>query len=145
MSDRAIGESGAWLEKPKPRILQRRAEKRKADAEKRDVYLLVDARDCKQCKVCGRKGNPYAVDPLGKLHHVHILDASLGGEMKTWNLWLGCSICHALIHAKQLWPVTRNADQSMRFEIHEAAVVEVFGRKHLPAHVRIVTDARGVR
>jgi hypothetical protein len=142
MGERQIGEAGTWIDKPKSRILGKRAARAQAAAAQREVYQWVDARDGKQCRICGRKGNPYAVDPLGKLHHVHLLDASLGGAMKPWNLYLGCWICHALIHAKQLWPTTRNADLPMMFEIHEAAVVEVFGRRHLPPHVSIVTDPR---
>jgi hypothetical protein len=45
---------------------------------------------------------------------------------------------HALEHAKQLWFVGANANERIEFEIHEAAVVEVFGNRVLPAHVRMV-------
>lgn len=60
----------------------------------------------------------------------------------TENLVSLCPFCHALIHAKQLWIVGENADTRLRFEIDEAAVVDLFGSKVVPRDVRIVLAPR---
>jgi len=128
---------------PKPskldRVLREEAEKREAEAVKRQVYRDVDLRDERRCIICGRHGNPNATTTLGRLHRVHLVDLSLGGEMSTRHVYLGCWICHAVIHAKQLFPVGMDANQDLRFEILEAAVVHVFGSQELPKHVSIIT------
>ena len=67
---------------------------------------------------------------------------SKGGPTSTENECLLCQYCHALIHARQLWILGKNADKRLTFEIHEAAVVDIFGSRTLPAHVRIVTNSR---
>jgi hypothetical protein len=128
--------------KPAPRIFSKRDDQREADRIRREVYAAVDARDQKRCRCCDRRGNPYALDPLGKIHRCHIVDASRGGAMSAENIFSGCWICHALIHAKQLFVVGTNANKPLRFELHEAAVVEAFGVRLLPKHVRIIADSR---
>jgi hypothetical protein len=75
---------------------------------------------------------------LGRIHRAHIRDASRGGEYLPSNLCSLCWICHALEHAKQLWFVGDDANALIGFEIHEAAVVDVFGAQPLPRHVRII-------
>ncbi len=127
---------------PKPskldRVLRAQDEKREAERAKRETYAVVDVRDNRRCRCCARQGNPYATTTLGRLHHVHLLDASLLGPMSPENVYLGCWLCHALIHAKQLRPIGENANELLQFEIDEAAVVHVFGTDELPKHVSIV-------
>lgn len=131
------------LEKPRPRVLDKRDDKRDTDRIKREVYADVDERDGRRCRCCGRKGNPDALTALGKIHRAHIQDASKLGEMSAKNLCSLCWICHALEHAKQLHFIGTNANRpSLGFEIDEAAVVEVFGTRTLPKHVHIVTKGR---
>lgn len=131
---------------PKPskldRVLREQDVKSRREKAKRDAYALVDVRDHRQCIICGRKGNPYATTTLGRLHHCHLRDASLLGAMASKNIFLGCWICHALIHAKQLTPIGTNADEGLTFDIEEAAVVHVFGANVLPKHVRIILPAK---
>jgi len=124
--------------KPRPRIFDAREDQREADRQKRAVYAEVDARDQKRCQCCGRRGNPEALTTLGKIHRAHIRDASRGGALTAGNLVSLCAWCHSLVHAKQLWIVGTDANAGVTFEIHEAAVVEIFGVKQLPAHVHIV-------
>lgn len=119
------------------RVLREQQDKRETDALKRTVYREVDQLDERKCRCCGRHGNPYATTTLGRLHHAHLIDASLGGEMSIFNIYLLCWICHALVHAKQVFPIGLNARQ-VAFEIYEAAVVHVFGSDPLPKHVAIV-------
>jgi hypothetical protein len=128
--------------KPRPKVLEKRDTRRADTAWKRLVYDEIDARDQKRCRCCSRRGNPYALDPLGKIHRVHIRDASLGGDLSPANIFSGCWICHALIHAKQLFVIGTDARYQLDFEIHEAAVVEVFGPGELPPHVHIIAAPR---
>lgn len=128
--------------KARPHILDKRDDRREDERVQRAVYEEIDARDLKRCRVCMRRGNPYALDPLGKIHRCHLRDASLGGPMAAANIFSGCWICHALIHAKQLFPIGTNANHRLEFDINEAAVVEVFGSRTLPSHVHIIAEAR---
>lgn len=128
--------------KPRPKIFEKRDTKRADEALQRLVYADVDARDGKRCRCCGRYGNPYAIDPLGKIHRCHIRDKSRGGEMSAANLCSLCWICAALETGKQLFFVGTNANHELHFEIYEVAVVEVFGSRELPSHVHIITEAR---
>jgi hypothetical protein len=124
--------------KPRPRVLDKVDQHREKEAEIRRVNALVDRRDDRRCRCCSRKGNPDALTTLGRIHRAHIRDASRGGEYLPSNLCSLCHICHALEHAKQLWFVGDDANALIGFEIHEAAVVDVFGTKPLPRHVRII-------
>lgn len=76
---------------PKPskldRVLREQAEKRDRESTKRAVYGMVDIRDERKCRICGRHGNPYATTTLGRLHHAHLIDASLGGPTATANIY----------------------------------------------------------
>lgn len=131
------------IPKPRPRIFDQIADERESERLKREVYAEVDARDQKRCRCCGRKGNPYAITAIGRIHRAHIRDASRGGEMAAWNLCSLCWICHALEHAKQIFFIGTDArSPRLGFEIHEAAVLDVFGTKPLPRHVRIITESR---
>lgn len=129
--------------KPRPRALDKQARQRDREAHVRQVNAAVDMRDGKRCRCCGRRGDPNATTTLGRIHRAHIQDASCSGAYELSNLCSLCWICHALEHAKQLWFAGEDAnDLAMPFEIHEAAVVEIFGARPLPAHVHIITDAR---
>lgn len=129
--------------KPRPRIFDQIEERREADSLKRAVYAEVDARDQRLCRCCGRKGNPNATTAIGRIHRAHIRDASRGGQLAAWNLCSLCWICHALEHAKQLFFIGKDANSPrLGFEIHEAAVIDVFGTQPLPRQVRIITASR---
>lgn len=76
------------------------------------------------------------------LHRHHLVYRSKQGADTTSNLLTLCAYCHALAHAKQLQILGTNADRALTYEIHEAAVVEIFGTKPLPQQVRIVASRR---
>jgi hypothetical protein len=118
--------------KPRPKILDKRDEQRELDAYQRRVNAAVDARDQKRCRCCGRRGNPYALTALGKIHRAHIKDASLGGAYEDWNLLSLCWLCHALVHRKLLWILGTDANQRIGFEIAGAIVADIFGTNVLP-------------
>lgn len=128
--------------KPRPRVFHAIEDAIAAKRVKVQVYAAVDARDQRRCRCCGRRGDPNAIDALGRIHRAHIRDASRGGAMSTGNLLSLCARCHSLEHAKQLAIIGTNADKGIRFEIHEAAVVDAFGVKPIPAHISIVTERR---
>lgn len=130
------------LPKPRPAILSKRDEQREREREKRSVYTQVAARDERRCRCCGRSGSYEATGSEKALHRHHLTYRSKQGADSTENLITVCRVCHALIHARQLWPIGTNADRRVMFEIHEAAVVDAFGTKTLPPHVRIVTASR---
>jgi len=129
---------------PKPnrldRVLARRGERRDEDANERAIDKLVDERDSKRCRCCGRRGRTEAVSVFDRLHRAHIVDRSLGGPYTTENILLLCAICHLSrgVHGKQLFIVGTNANQRIEFEVLEAAVVHIFGTRQLPGHVRII-------
>ncbi len=124
------------LPKPRPHVFTKRDAKRERTNNQRSVWMSVSIRDRHQCRCCGRNDG---------LHHHHLVYRSRGGVETTENVALICAFCHALIHTRQLWIVGTNADRPLRFEIHEAAVVDIFGTKELPRHVSIVTDSRTAR
>lgn len=124
---------GLMLPKPRPAIFDKRDRQREQERVQRSVAFSVAERDRRQCRCCGRGD---------KLHHHHLTFRSRGGEDSTANELLLCAYCHALVHARQLWIHGTNADTRLTFEIHEAAVVDIFGNKELPSHVRMVTEGR---
>jgi hypothetical protein len=130
----------APLEKPQPRVLKKR-EKVKADQKhERAVYAAVDARDRSRCVLTGVRANPYATSMLERLHHHHIVQRGSGqGPTETWNIVSVSAVVHALIHDNRLI-VKGNADKELTWAIKRDAVVECFGRKTVPAFVRVVKD-----
>jgi 5-methylcytosine-specific restriction endonuclease McrA len=126
---------GLAFPKPRPRIFDKRDAAREKQRIQRSVYAKVSERDGRQCRCCGRKDS---------LHHHHIVYRSRLGEDSTANIVLLCAFCHSLEHvARQLTIIGTNADSvKLRFEIHEAAVVEIFGNRTMPRQVRIVTGRR---
>ena len=123
--------------KPRPAIFDKRDERREAEAVQRSVTAQVDARDGYACRCCGReKGRGLA------MHRHHLVFRSKGGLWSTENIVLLCALCHALLHARQLWILGKNADKRLTFELHESAVVDLFGSKVLPRDVRIVVESR---
>ena len=122
--------------KPRPQVFDKRDRQRERETRQKAVAFAVSERDKWLCRCCGRSE---------KLHHHHLTYRSRGGPDSTENELLLCQYCHALIHARQLWILGKNANARLTFEIHEAAVIDIFGTKPLPPHVRIVTNSRGMR
>lgn len=120
--------------RPRPRVFDKRESARDKLTKLRSVYAIVSERDKRQCRCCGRKDG---------LHHHHVVWRSMGGKDTRENLVLLCAGCHGLVHARQIGIEGSNADERLIFEIHEAAVKDVFGNKVVPRDVRIVTARRG--
>lgn len=119
--------------RPRPRVLDKRDDKREIAATEQRVRHAVQVRDEHACRCCGRKES---------LHLHHLTYRSRGGKWTTENIVLLCVFCHALLHARQLWILGKNADKRLTFELHEAAVVDLFGNKTVPRDVRIVAPVR---
>jgi hypothetical protein len=125
--------------KPLPRALGLDSNTRAAARAKAAVDREVDDRDGRTCQCCGRRGNPYALTTLGKIHRAHIKAASLGGEYSAKNLVSLCWICHALHHTKRLlYIVGTNANKPLRFRIAASVIERVFLRGVIPEHVTVV-------
>lgn len=122
--------------KPRPSVFDKRDQQRERENIQRAVAASVSARDGHVCRCCGRREG---------LHHHHLTYRSRGGRNSTENECLLCKFCHALIHARQLWILGSNADRHLQFEIDERAVVDIFGNKELPRHVRMVPAAQASR
>ena len=123
--------------RPRPAIFDKRDAKRDRETIRRSVYAAVNVRDERACRCCGRKaGNDES------LHHHHLTFRSKGGWDETANVLLLCVFCHAALHARQLWILGKNADRRLTFEVHEAAVIDLFGVKPVPRDVRIVTESK---
>lgn len=121
------------LPKPRPHVFDKRDQAREKLTRQRSVYAAVTERDGRRCRCCLRRDN---------LHHHHLVFRSKQGTDSTSNVCLLCRFCHALLHARQLWILGKNADARLSFEIAEAAVVDLFGPRELPRHVRMVVPAR---
>lgn len=93
---------GLAFPKPEPRART----KRKADADARDAWVavckVVDHRDGKRCRVCGRRCDPNAADLVRHAHRHHITYRSAGGQDTSDNLVTLCAECHADEHAHRL-------------------------------------------
>jgi hypothetical protein len=120
--------------RPRPRVLDKRDEQRELSALEARVRHAVQERDQYQCRCCGRKE---------ALHLHHLTYRSRGGKWETSNIVTLDAICHALLHARQLWILGKNADRRLTFEIDERVVIHVFGRKELPRDVRIIKATKG--
>jgi hypothetical protein len=119
--------------RPRPAVFDKRDERRDRERIRRSVYAAVSARDEHRCRCCGRKES---------LHHHHLVFRSKQGGDTTENVLLLCVLCHALLHARQLWILGKNADKRLTFELHERAVVDLFGVRPVPRDVRIVVESR---
>jgi hypothetical protein len=128
------------FEKPEPRALAKREKLKKEQKHERAVYAAVDARDRGRCVLTGVRANPYATTLLERLHHHHIVQRGSGqGPTETWNIVSVSAIVHALLHQNRL-AVKGNADKKLTWTIKADAVVECFGRRAVPAGVRVVSD-----
>jgi hypothetical protein len=97
-----------------PSRLDRKLEKdAKAAAQWRQVCKVVDHRDKRTCRACGKKTNPDAVGLL-RGHRHHLQYRSAGGPSESWNLVLLCPTCHQSEHRSQL-RIDGNADVMLDF------------------------------
>jgi 5-methylcytosine-specific restriction endonuclease McrA len=75
---------------------------------------LVDGRDERSCRCCGKRTNADAVGLL-RGHRHHVIYRSAGGPNATWNLATLCASCHNEEHVKKTLHVEGNADLALRF------------------------------
>lgn len=119
--------------KGRPSCFDKRDQSREKLNLQRSVYAAVSSRDDHRCRCCARRES---------LHHHHLVFRSRQGADSTENVLLLCRYCHALLHARQLWILGKDADKRLTFEVHESAVVDLFGVKPVPRDVRITTGSR---
>jgi 5-methylcytosine-specific restriction endonuclease McrA len=97
------------LQKPRPRLLDKRAIQATKDRQWRELRRFVLKRDV-MCRVCRR------VKPV-EVHHV--LFRSLGGKDEARNLIGTCKRCHEDIHGhivKLRWSDDGNRARTLRIE-----------------------------
>ncbi len=98
------------LQKPRPRLLDKRAIKATKQAQWREVRRVVLKRDGNRCRACKRGGS---------LDAHHLLKRSQGGKDEANNLIAVCRECHDEIHGHVLivrWKSDSNRAKTATFE-----------------------------
>jgi 5-methylcytosine-specific restriction endonuclease McrA len=83
-----------------------------AEANWKAVCKVVDARDKRECRVCGVRSNPNGTGLLDRGHRHHIVYRSAGGQDISSNLVTLCAACHNAEHKHQL-RIEGNADDAL--------------------------------
>ena len=78
------------------------------------VCKVVDARDKRMCRACGKRSELDAVGLLLRGHRHHIVYLSTGGEDVSSNLVTLCARCHNAAHRHWL-EIRGNADEQLEF------------------------------
>lgn len=134
---------GLALPKKRAKALEDEAQARTDRQHQIVVYHDVDVRDRRQCTCCGRRGNPYAMTTLGKLHHDHLQGGSGRRMTQSSNVVLLCWICHEFKTANQITPHGNPDKGTLRYDVEASAAKVIFKGRKKPLHVRIVeTDGR---
>ncbi len=103
------------LPKPAPRY-QVKGDKRKAEeAQKREAYRLVDIRDGRCCRACGRRCRSTLEAVADRLEHHHLVFRSRGGKFTTDNLVSLCMADHIEAQQHRLI-ITGHPDAVLTFE-----------------------------
>lgn len=121
------------------RYERKRDAKAVVDKRWRHVCRVVDTRDRRQCRACGRRCYPYATALLdrGERHHIHYRSA--GGLNTSANIVLVCGQCHADEHRHQL-TIEGNADQGLMFYRRDGAGRWYISRQEIAPHVLVPRD-----
>lgn len=96
------------------RVAAATAKKQAADLAWRTVCKLVDQRDGKRCRCCGKRSDPDATGLLARGHRHHLIYRSAGGTDTTGNLCTLDASCHADAHANKL-RIEGNPDVALTF------------------------------
>lgn len=80
--------------KPEPRVKVKHRARLELEAAKREAYRLVDLRDGKRCRACGRRCRSTMECVPDRLEHHHHPFRSLGGRHTTGELVTLCLTCH---------------------------------------------------
>ncbi len=105
-----------FFKSAQPSRVERAQEKaRLIDAVWRACCKLVDARDHRRCRCCGRRSDPEAIGLLVRGHRHHIIYRSAGGENSPENVITLCAECHDDEHVKRTLRVEGNADEGVMF------------------------------
>jgi hypothetical protein len=114
----------------------RSAKERKAEADRfeREQDALIDKRDRRQCRACGKHSDPDVMGLLTRGHRAHIVYASAGGTL--------CGSCHDDEHrdrprfTREGGPyVGVDANLGMEFWRVDAAGTWYLSRRELAPHV----------
>jgi 5-methylcytosine-specific restriction endonuclease McrA len=80
----------------------------------RRVCRLVDQRDGRQCRSCGKRTDPDDVG-LQRGHRHHIQYKSACGPDETWNIVTLCAVCHNEEEHRHRLRIEGNADEALTF------------------------------
>lgn len=130
------------FQKPLPRKVDKRQEKRSHDQRVRDTKTQVRQRDHGRCRVCGRRTRV--------VHENHF--RSLGGVVSLENSFLACDfpdgVCHPLLQQHRITPFVlgsasreprdMDAREPLGFEMSADVAKLVFDTRPQPSSVVIV-------
>lgn len=103
-----------WKSDMRTRVDVAIAQDAEDDKAWRDCCKIVDPRDGRACRCCGKRTNPDATGLL-RGHRHHVIYRSAGGPDESWNVATLCASCHDEEHVKRTLHVEGNADIALTF------------------------------
>lgn len=120
-----------------PRLVEQKQKETKAETADRKGKQAVRDRDGGVCRVCGRKATEV---------HEALTFKSRGGVASLANSIHVCAkpagLCHQFLQQHGIRVIGKHCSKPLKFEMSEAVAKLVFGRRDVPANVRIKREAK---
>jgi 5-methylcytosine-specific restriction endonuclease McrA len=100
----------------RPRVVDKAAQRKAAEAVWREVCRLVEIRDRLFCRACRRRVVKTLSLVPERLEHHHVIPRSCGGLDTESNVAIVCQGCHSDRHITRTLSMLGRADQVLRFE-----------------------------
>lgn len=128
---------GTATPKGDPRLVEQKRKETQAETADRKGKQAVRERDGGVCRVCGRKATEV---------HEALTFKSKGGVASLQNSIHVCAkplgLCHQFLQQHGIRVIGKHCSKKLIFEMSAAVSKLVFGRREIPAHVRIVRDGK---
>lgn len=98
------------------------------------VCKVVDARDKRMCRACGKRSDLYTVGLTKRGHRHHIVYLSAGGQDVSNNIVTLCAECHNAEHRHRL-RIEGDADEKLDFWILGGDGEWYLDRRELAPHI----------
>ena len=111
-------------------------EKKQADAATwKAVCQVVDARDKRVCRACGKRSSLDAIGLTARGHRHHVVYRSAGGRDTSENIVTLCSRCHNDEHQHRLYIRGEDANQGLEFWLKNGAGSEDWHLSRREPHI----------